>query len=87
MMAKSKLVNANQQIAKKVTTGFQGLSKAVVHSYKKVEDKFVDQYLTKEGESVFEAKTRLDQEQKTRKEARFDKKKQHKEMNRLKKNK
>ena len=31
--------------------------------YKKVEDKFVEQYLTKEGETVSEAKERLKKEQ------------------------
>jgi len=30
-----------------------------VGGYKKVEDKFVEQYLTKEGETVSEAKERL----------------------------
>jgi ribosomal protein L9 len=41
----------------------------VVGAYKKVEDKFVDQYLTKDGESVEDAKARLKAEQKEREEA------------------
>lgn len=50
-MAKSKLVEANKKI-----------EKAVVGGYKKIEDKFVDQFLTKDGESVEEAKARLKEE-------------------------
>ena len=51
-MAKSKLVETNEKIAKKV-----------VDTYQKIEDAFVDRYLTKEGESVEEAKVRLKREQ------------------------
>ena len=47
-MAKSKIVAANEKIAKGVTEG-----------YKKIENKFVDQFLTKEGETVEDAKKRL----------------------------
>jgi len=36
----------------------------VVGGYKKIEDAFVDRYLTHEGESVEEAKTRLQKERK-----------------------
>lgn len=35
----------------------------VVGSYTKIEDTFVDRYLTKEGEGVEEAKERLKREQ------------------------
>ena len=55
-MAKSKLVKANEKIAEGVATG-----------YKKIEDKFVDQFLTKDGESVEDAKKRLKEEQSARK--------------------
>jgi ribosomal protein L9 len=41
----------------------------VVGAYKKVEDKFVDQYLTKDGESVEDAKARLKSEQSDRDES------------------
>lgn len=51
-MAKSKLVAANKKIAETVVGG-----------YKKVEDAFVDQYLTHEGETVEDAKNRLQEEQ------------------------
>lgn len=36
----------------------------VVGGYTKIEDKFVDMYLTKEGESIEEAKERLRRDQK-----------------------
>lgn len=50
-MAKSKLIRANKKIAEKVVGG-----------YTKIEDAFVDLYLTKDGETVAEAKNRLKQE-------------------------
>ena len=52
-MAKSKLVNANEKIAEKVTATFGAT---------KMEDAFVDRYLTRDGESVEEAKARLKRE-------------------------
>ena len=58
-MAKSKLVKANEKIAEGVVGGFN-----------KIADKFVDNFLTKEGESVEEAKERLAAEQKAREEKR-----------------
>ena len=72
-MANSKLVKANQKIAKTVVDGYKTVEDAVVNGYKKVEstvvgayekveNKFVDQFLTKDGESVEEAKMRLKEE-------------------------
>ena len=69
-MAKSKIVKANEKIAKAVTGGYKKIEKGVVDGYKKIEqgvvgsytkieDKFVDDYLTKDGETVEEAKERL----------------------------
>ena len=57
-MAKSKLVKANEKIADAVVVG----------AYKKVEDGFVDQFLTHEGETMEDAKKRLHEEQ-TQREA------------------
>lgn len=54
-MAKSKLVKANEKIAENVVGGFN-----------KISDKFVDQFLTREGESVEDAKKRLASEQAAR---------------------
>ncbi len=50
-MAKSKTVKTNEKIAEKVVGG-----------YTKIEDAFVDRYLTKDGETVEEAKARLKNE-------------------------
>ena len=69
-MAKSKLVKVSQKIAEKVVGGYKKIEDGVVGSYKKIEygavggftkisDKFVDQYLAKNGESLEEAKARL----------------------------
>ena len=69
-MAKSKLVKANEKISEGVVGGYKKIEEGVVGSYKKIEkgavggfnkiaDKFVDNFLTKEGESVEEAKERL----------------------------
>lgn len=80
-MAKSKLVEANEKIAEGVVGGYKKIEEGVVGGYKKIEegavsgfnkmaDKFVDNFLTKEGESVEEAKARLAAEQKEREEKR-----------------
>ena len=72
-MAKSKLVQANEKIAEAVVEGYKKIEDGVVEGYKKIEegvvsgfgkitDKFVDQFLTKEGESVEDAKKRLTDE-------------------------
>lgn len=85
-MAKSKLVEANEKIAKEVVSGYKKIEEGVVGGYKKVEegavggfnkiaDKFVDNFLTKEGESVEEAKARLAAEQKAREEGQCGRKK------------
>lgn len=77
-MARSKLVKANEKIAERVVDGYKKIEKNVVGGYKKMEegvvtgfnkmtDKFVDQFLTKDGESVEDAKKRLAREQADRK--------------------
>lgn len=66
-MAKSKLVKANQKIAKEVVGGYKKIEEAVVSGYNQIADKFVDQYLTRDGESVQEARKRLAAEQTIRK--------------------
>lgn len=62
-MAKSKIVKVNEKIGEKVTSTFGKIENTVVGGYTKIEDAFVDRYLTKEGETVEEAKVRLKQEQ------------------------
>lgn len=58
-MAKSKIVNTNKKIAQKVTKTFDNIENTVIRKYTKIEDTFVDLYLTKDGETVEEAKKRL----------------------------
>jgi hypothetical protein len=78
-MAKSKLVAANKKIEEVVISGYKKIEDGVVGGYKKIEngvvggfnkmtDKFVDNYLTTDGESVEDAKKRLSAEQKAREE-------------------
>ncbi|MBD5519297.1 MAG: hypothetical protein HDR07_12735 [Lachnospiraceae bacterium] len=80
-MAKSKLVKANEKIAEGVVGGYKKIEEGVVGGYRKIEegavggfnkiaDKFVDNFLTKEGESVEEAMARLSAEQKETKRER-----------------
>lgn len=74
-MAKSKLVAANKKIEESVVGGYKKIEEGVIGGYKKIErgvvggfnkisDKFVDNYLTKDGESVEAAKGRMAAEQK-----------------------
>ena len=65
-MAKSKLVRANEKIAKGVTHGYKKIEEGAVGGFNKIADKFVDNFLTKDGESVEEARARLAEEQKER---------------------
>lgn len=69
-MARSSLVKVNEKIAEKVVGGYKKIEEGVVGGYKKIEegavggftkmtDAFVDQFLTKDGESIEEAKSRL----------------------------
>lgn len=69
-MAKSKIAQTNQKIAEAVVDGYKKIEDGVVGGYKKIEsgavegfnkiaDKFVDQFLTREGESVEDAKKRM----------------------------
>ena len=46
------------------------MPKSVVGKYKEIEDSFVDQFLTKDGETIEEAKMRLKEEQEQRREQR-----------------
>ncbi|MEL4861002.1 hypothetical protein AAEU42_07120 [Pseudoflavonifractor phocaeensis] len=65
-MAGARLVRANRAAARAVTTGFCRIEAAVVGTYTKIEDAFIDRYLTREGESTARAKERLKQESRER---------------------
>ena len=77
-MAKSKLIKANEKIAQNVVKGYKLIENGAVGGYRKIEngvvggfhkicDSFVDNFLTREGESVEDAKQRLRKEQEERK--------------------
>ena len=59
MMAKSKIVKANEKIEEKVVGTFKKIEDTVVGGYTKIEDAFVDRYLAKDGETVEDAKKRI----------------------------
>jgi len=65
-MAKSKLVKANKKIEEKVVGGYKKIEGGVVGGFNNIADKFVDNFLTKEGETVKAARDRLAQEKKER---------------------
>ncbi len=66
-MAESKLVKANEKIAENVVGVYKKIEEGVVGSFGKITDKFVDGFLTKEGETAEEAKARLETENAKRK--------------------
>lgn len=61
-MERSKLIKANDKIAEKVVGTFGKIEDTVVNGYIKIEDIFVGRYLTRDGETVEEAKKRLNQD-------------------------
>lgn len=65
-MAKSKLVKVNEKIADAVVSSYKKIEEGAVGGFNKIADKFVYNYLTKEGESIEEARERLGAEQKAR---------------------
>lgn len=82
-MAKSKLVQSNEKIAAGVVKGYKKIEEGVVGGYKKIEDgavkgfekitdQFVGHFLTRDGESIEEAKARLSEQQKREREKTFD---------------
>lgn len=68
-MAKSKLAEGMKKIEDGVVKGYKGIENGVVNGFTKITDKFVDAFLTQEGESVSDAKARLAQEQADREAA------------------
>ena len=55
----SKFVEANKKFEEKVVCAYNAIESGVVGAYKKVEEKFVDSFLAKDGETAAEAKERL----------------------------
>ena len=62
----SKIVEANEKIAEVVVEGYKKIETGVVKGYKKIEDGFVEKHLVREGETVEEAKARINKEQEER---------------------
>ncbi len=55
------VVGGYQKIEEGVVGGFTKIEEGVVNGFNKMTDKFADQFLTKDGESVEEAKKRMAQ--------------------------
>ena len=64
------VVAGYKQIEEGVVTGYQKIESGVVEGFNKMTDKFVGKFLTKEGETLEEAKTRMSEDQKAREAAR-----------------
>ena len=62
------VVNGYKKIENGVVNGYKKIETGVVEGFTKMTDHFVDQFLTKEGETVAEAKARLAREQAQREE-------------------
>lgn len=63
------VVSGYKKIEEGVVNGYKKMENGVVGGFNKISDKFVDEFLAKEGETVEEAKERLAAEQKAREEA------------------
>ena len=61
------VVGGYKKIETGVVDGYKKIETGAVGGFNKIADKFVDLYLTKEGESVEEARARLTEEQNNRK--------------------
>ena len=57
--ANEKIVEGYEKIEEGVVSGYKKIETGVVEGFNKMTDKFVGKFLTREGESVEEAKTRL----------------------------
>ena len=53
------VVGGYKKIEDGVVSGYQKIEDGVVSGYKKIEDKFISTFLTEEGESVEDARARL----------------------------
>lgn len=58
-----------EKIEEGVVTGYQKIETGVVDGFAKITDKFVGKFLTRDGESVEEAKARMAEDRKSREAA------------------
>ncbi len=56
------VVEGYKKIEDGVVSGYQKIEDGVVSGYQKIEDKFIATFLTKDGESVEEARERMNNE-------------------------
>lgn len=66
-MAKSGVIRINSIIAERVSRIYKKIEDTTVNGFEKISDKFVDSFLTKEGESIKDAHLRLEAEKNMRK--------------------
>ena len=69
-MIKSKLMEVNEKIAKRVVGGYKKIEEGAVEMYNKILDKFVECFLTRDREAVEDAKARLAARHRGREKAR-----------------
>ena len=62
------VVGGYKKIEDGVVSGYKKMEESVVDGFGKISDQFVDRFLTKDGETVEEAKARLAEEQAAREE-------------------
>ena len=67
--ATEKIVEGYEKIEDGVVTGYKKMEDTVVGNFNKMTDKFVGKFLTKEGETLEDAKTRLAENRKAREAA------------------
>ena len=67
--AAEKIVEGYEKIEDGVVTGYQKVEDTIVGNFNKMADKFVGKFLTREGENLEDAKTRLAEDQKAREAA------------------
>ena len=63
------VVTGYKQIEVGVVTGYKKIESGVVSGFNKMTDKFVGKFLTREGETLEDAKARIAEDQKTREAA------------------
>lgn len=74
---RKKFAEAVKPVSDKVTGGYQKVEDTVVGGYKKIEDAFVGRYLTRENETVEDAKARINQEADIRRNEKISRKAEH----------
>ena len=65
-MVENKVKHAGQAAARRAAEALEGIERGVISKYTSIEDRFVAAYLTREGESVADAKKRLRLEEQAR---------------------